>query len=285
MIPKQPFGRTGHQSSRTILGGFAVGQCTQAEADRVLDLLLKYGVNHIDTAPGYNDSELRIGPWMKHHRREFFLATKVPTRTYAEARDQIHKSLERLQVDSVELLQLHNLIDPKEWDIAMGPGGALEAIIEAKEQGITRFLGVTGHGVVVAERHLASLAKFDFDTVLLPYNFPIMRNPEYVTDFENLLAVCKERNVAVQTIKSLAKGEWGDVTPTYTTWYRPLESQADVDRAVHWVLGNSNVFLNTTGDMTLLPRILDAAARIQSRPSDGEMEAMVAEQAMTPLFT
>lgn len=285
MIPKQTFGRTGHQSSRTIFGGFAVGQCSQAEADRVLDLLLQYDVNHIDTAPDYFNSEDRIGPWMAGHRSFFFLATKVRKRTYKEAREQIHQSLERLQVDSVDLLQLHHLVDQQDCNTAMGPGGALEAIIEAKEQGLTRFVGVTGHNVEVAERHLASLSKFDFDTVLLPYNFPMMQNPEYATHFEKLLTVCKERNVGMQTIKSLAKGEWGEIKPAYNTWYRPLESQADIDRAVHWVLGNPHVFLNTSGNITLLEKSLEAAARFESRPSDEQMQAMVTEREMAPLFT
>ena len=148
MIEKQPFGRTGHSSTRTIFGAAALSQVTQAEADRTLELLLRYGINHIDTAASYRDSELRVGPWMRRHRQDFFLATKTEKRTYQEAWDEFRLSLERLQVDHVDMLQLHFLVDPAQWEVAMGPGGALEAVIEAREQGLTRFIGVTGHEVV-----------------------------------------------------------------------------------------------------------------------------------------
>jgi aryl-alcohol dehydrogenase-like predicted oxidoreductase len=285
MIAKSPFGRTGHFSTRTIFGAFAVGQLSQDEANRVLDILLEYGVNHIDTAPSYHNSEDRIGPWMKNHRNDFFLATKVDKRTYKEALEQIQQSLERLQVDSVDMLQLHYLVDAREWETAMSSEGALEAIIEARDKGWTRFLGVTGHDVEVGEMHLRSLERFDFDSVLLPYNYPMMQNPAYAANFEKILAICRERNVAVQTIKSLARGPWGNVKQIYHTWYRPLETQADIDRAVHWVLGQPDVFLNTSGDATLLPKILEAARRFVHRPSDAEMERMVDQKAMEPLFT
>jgi aryl-alcohol dehydrogenase-like predicted oxidoreductase len=285
MIAKQPFGRSGHLSSRTIFGGFAVGQLSQAEADKVLELLLEYGVNHIDTAPSYHDSELRIGPWMARHRDEFFLATKVDQRTCQAAKDQLHQSLERLQTDVIDLIQLHYLVDIDEWHTAMGPDGALKAMIEAREQGLVRYIGVTGHDVAVAGRHLQSLEKFDFDSVLLPYNFPMMQNPEYASNFDKLLDICREQNIAVQTIKSLASGSWGNIEPHLHTWYRALENQADIDRAVHWVLGNPQVFLNTSGDATLLPKILDAASRFESRSTDAQMQAMVDQQHMEPLFT
>lgn len=284
MIPKLTFGRTGHQSSRTIFGAFAVGEIPQREADKVLDLLLKYGVNHIDTAPSYGESELRIGPWMDQHRDEFFLATKVDQRTYAAAKTQLHQSLERLHTDVIDLIQLHYLVDMEEWQTAMGPDGALEALLEAREQGLVRYIGVTGHDVAVGERHLQSLKRFDFDSVLLPYNFPMMQNPVYAANFNQILNLCRERNVAVQTIKSLAAGSWGHVKQTYHTWYRPLVNQADIDRAVHWVLGNPQVFLNTSGDPDLLAKILDAASRFESRPGDDEMQSLVATAEMEPLF-
>ena len=199
-------------------------------------------------------------------------------------RREIHRSLERLRTDHVDLLQLHFLVDPEEWQVAMGPGGALQAALEARDQGLTRFIGVTGHEVAVAARHIQSLERFDFDSVLLPYNYPLMQNPHYVADFEALLAVCRERNVAVQTIKGLARGPWGDQPKTRTTWYQPLEDQADIDRAVGFVLGRPGIFLNTAGDIDLLPKILDAASRFAAAPGDGEMAAMMAKQGMTPLF-
>jgi aryl-alcohol dehydrogenase-like predicted oxidoreductase len=284
MIAKRPFGRTGHLSTRTIFGAVALSHATQAQADRTLELLLYYGINHIDTAAMYGDSELRIGPWMERHRQHFFLATKTHERTYQKAWDQFRHSLERLRVDQVDLLQLHLLVDPEEWEVAMGPGGALEAVIRAREQGLIRFIGVTGHGVTTPAMHRRSLERFDFDSVLLPYNYMMMRNPRYAADFRALMALCQKRNVAVQTIKSIARGPWGDKTRTRRTWYEPLEDQAAVDRAVHWVLGQPGVFLNTVGDLTLLPKVLDAASRFQALPSKEEMRELVASQEMKPLF-
>ena len=284
MITQSPFGRTGHLSTRVIFGAYAVAASTQAEADRALDLLLRYGINHIDTAFSYGESELRIGPWMKRYRKEFFLATKTGERTYQKAREGIHRSLDRLQTDHVDLLQFHHLIEPDEWEVALGPGGALEAAIEAREQGLVRFIGVTGHEVAVAEMHLRSLARFDFDSVLLPYNYPIMQNPQYAANFEQVVALCRERNVAVQTIKGIQRRAWGDRTPTYATWYEPLLEQADIDLAVGYVLGRPGLFLNSAGDITLLPKILDAADRFERAPSEAEMQAMAARLEMSSMF-
>jgi predicted aldo/keto reductase-like oxidoreductase len=284
MIPKQTFGRTGHVSTRTLFGAAALGQVTQAEADKTLDLLLEYGVNHIDTAAGYGDSELRMGPWMGRHRQDFFLATKTQERTYQAAKEGFHQSLERLQVDSVDLIQLHFLVDPSEWETAMGPGGALEALIEAREQGLTRFIGVTGHGVTVAKMHQKALELFDFDSVLLPYNYIMMQNAEYAAEFEALLQLCAERNVAVQTIKSITRGPWGDKPQNRATWYEPLEEQADIDQAVHWTLRRPDIFLNTVGDIHLLPKVLDAASRFTETPEAAEMQTVAEKLEMTPLF-
>jgi aryl-alcohol dehydrogenase-like predicted oxidoreductase len=283
-IPSMPFGRTGHESTRTIFGAAALGRATQAEADAALDMLLARGVNHIDTAASYGDSELRLGPWLERHRDRVFLATKTNQRSYAEARAQIQASLERLRVDAVDLIQLHNLVDPAEWETAMRPGGALEAEIEAREQGRARWIGVTGHGVTVAAMHRRSLERFPFDSILLPYNYTMMQNAAYAADFEALLAICAERGVAVQTIKAITLAPWGERERTSRTWYEPLREQADIDRAVSWVLGRPEVFLNTAGDLDLLPRVLDAAERAAERPADIEMQGMVRARAMAPLF-
>lgn len=285
MIEKFLFGRTGHLSTRTLFGAAGLKACSQGEADRVLDLLLEHGVNHIDTAPGYGDSELRIGAWMERHRDKFFLATKTRERTYQEAKEQIHQSLERLRVDQVDLLQLHNLVDPPDWHRAMRAGGALEAAVEAREQGLVRFIGVTGHGTNPPRMHKQSLERFNFDSVLLPYNYVMIQNPQYRTDFEALLALCQEQNVAVQTIKSIARAQWLDKTPTRDTWYEPLEDQASIDRAVHWALSRPGIFLNTVGDNRLLPKVLDAASRFQSGPTAEQMEQELASQNITPLFS
>lgn len=284
MIPKYPFGRTGHHSTRAIFGAAALGSVTQAEADRTFDLLLEYGINHIDTAASYGDSEVRIGPWMKEHRSRFFLATKTLERTYQKAREELYRSLERLCVDKVDLLQLHYLVDPKEWEVAMGPGGALEWAIEARQRGLIRFIGVTGHDVAIAAMHKKSLERFGFDSVLLPYSYIMMQNPQYAADFETLMTICRERNVAVQTIKSITRRPWGGRHQTHSTWYEPLTEQDDIDKAGHWVLGREDVFLNTVGDIHMLPKVLDAASRFERRPSDAEMQGLLAKAEMSPLF-
>ncbi|HLZ07795.1 MAG TPA: aldo/keto reductase [Chloroflexota bacterium] len=284
MIPTLAFGRTGHASTRVIFGAAALGRVTQEEADRTLERLLEHGINHIDTAASYGDSELRIGPWMAEHRGRFFLATKTGERQYSAARDQIRRSLERLRVSRVDLIQLHNLAEPGEWDVAMGPDGALRACLEARDEGLVRFIGVTGHGVGIAKMHLKSLERFDFASVLLPYNYPMMQNPTYAADFDELADACATRNVAIQTIKSITAAPWGDRQQTAATWYEPLKEPADIDRAVGWVLGRPGVFLNTVGDIYVLPKVLDAASRFKRRPSDAEMTELVRVREMAPLF-
>ena len=284
MILLAPFGRTGHLSTRAIFGAAAFWSTPQTEADAVLDLLLEYGINHIDTAASYGEAEKRLGPWMPRCRDRFFLATKTEERTRQGARESLHRSLDVLHTDHVDLFQIHNLSDPQEWEIALGPGGALEAFVEAREQGLTRFIGITGHGLNIAGLHRKALERFDFDSVLFPYSYILMQIPHYAADVEALLRVCRERNVAVQTIKGIARSPWHDRPHTRNTWYEPLEDQADIDKAVHWVLGNAFAFLNTAGDIRLLPKVLDAASRFTARPSDEEMRALLSEQAMEPLF-
>jgi len=284
MIERRPFGRTGHQSTVTLFGAAALARASQDEADRALEVLLRHGVNHIDTAARYGDSELRIGPWMARHRKDFFLATKTGSRSAREAREDVHRSLERLRVDSVDLIQMHSLGHPDDWDQAMGPGGALEALVEAKAQGLVRAIGVTGHGWTIAAMHRRSLARFEFDSVLLPYNFFMMQNERYREAFEQVTAICRERNVAVQTIKGIARGPWAAAERTHATWYQPLEQPEDIDRAVHWVLGRPGIFLNTAGDLGLLPKVLDAASRFTRRPSDEEMTALHDGTRMSSLF-
>lgn len=284
MIEKIPFGNTGQVSARTLFGAAALWSCSQAEAERVLDLLLEYGVNHIDTAASYGDAELRVGPWLKQHRNKFFLATKTENRTYQGAKDELHRSLERLQTDHVDLWQMHILVEPDEWKTAMGPGGALQAFIEAREQGLVRFLGVTGHGVTVADMHLKSLERYDFDSVLLPYNPTMMQNEAYAAGFDKLTAVCQQRSVAIQTIKGLSRGPWGDKPKTHNTWYEPFTTQAEIDLAVHWVLSQPGVFLNTAGDITLLPKVLNAASRFHPAATQADIAAKMASVTMEPLF-
>src|SRR6266705_6993031 len=277
-IATQLFGRSGHLSTRTIFGAASLGHVTQQEADRTLEILLQYGVNHIDVASSYGDAELRIAPWLARYRSQFYVATKADARTMHEAKEELHRSLERMRIDSVDLWQLHSLADPIEWDTALSPGGALDAAIEARKQGLVRAIGVTGHGLQIAATHRRSLERFDFDTVLLPYNYITMQNPYYAENFKALLATCQQRNVAVQTIKSVAYKPWMGQPHTRATWYKPLEEQQDIDMAVHWVLQQPSIFLITSGDIHLLPKVLDAANRFQAEtvPTDEEMQTMVA---------
>jgi aryl-alcohol dehydrogenase-like predicted oxidoreductase len=284
VIERRPFGRSDHMSSVMLFGAAALARASQDDADRALELLLRYGVNHIDTAARYGDSELRIAPWMARHRKDFFLATKTGSRDAQGAREDLHRSLDRLRVDHVDLIQLHALWHPDDWERAMGGDGALEAVIEARAQGLARFIGVTGHGWTIAAMHRRSLARFDFDSVLLPYNYFMASDARYRQSFEEILAICRERNVAVQVIKSIARGPWAITNRTHTTWYQPLEVQVDIDRAVHWVLGLPDIFINTVGDLALLPKVLDAANRFERPPSAEEMAEMVAARSMTSLF-
>jgi len=284
MIPTLEFGRTGHQSTRVIFGAAALSAVSQAEADRTMDLVLEHGINHIDVAASYGEAEDRLAPWLKDHRGDVFLATKTGEREFQPAFDQIRRSLERMGVEQIDLIQLHNLAEEDEWEVALGAGGALEAAVRARDEGLVRFIGVTGHGLGIADMHKRSLAKYDFDSVLLPYNYPLMQNPQYAADFGTLVTLCLERNVAIQTIKAITKAPWGDRPQDAATWYEPLRDQAAIDQTVSWVLGRPDVSLNTVGDIQILPLVLDAAERFASRPSDQEMHDLVDQWHLEPLF-
>ena len=286
MIARLAFGRTGHDSTRTLFGAAALSRVSQEVADRVLDLIEQHGINHIDTAASYGDAELRVAPWLAGAGRDrFFVATKTGQRTYSEARAEIRRSLERLGTDHVDLLQLHNLVDQKEWDTAMGPDGALRAAVEARDAGLVRFLGVTGHGLQAPVQHRRSLERFPFDSVLFPYNYVQLRDATYAANVASLMSLCEERGVAMQTIKAITLGPWQAERPaTPTTWYEPLHDERDIALAVRWVLGDRRVFLNTVGDVGLLPLVLDAASRGGERPADSEMDDLVARREMTPFF-
>ena len=279
MIDRAPFGATGHESSRVIFGAAALASASKADADRTRELIERHEINHIDVAASYGDAELRIAPWLK--QSDFFLATKTGERTYAAAKEELHRSLDRLQVDHVDSIQLHNLVDVIEWDIALSPGGALEACLEAREEGLVRFIGVTGHGLSIPKMHQRSLGRFHFDSVLCPYNWVQMQDPRYAETFNGLAELCQERDVALQTIKSLAYKPWEGRAKTASTWYEPLQDQAEIDLAVSWVLADPQVFLLTTGDVDVLPKLLDAAERAGERPSDEQM----AQLGFAPLFT
>jgi aryl-alcohol dehydrogenase-like predicted oxidoreductase len=284
VIETLPFGRTGHESTRILFGAAALGGMSQTKADSVLELLLEYGVNHIDTAAAYGDSELRIGPWMREHREHFFLATKTRNRSAQGARESLQQSLERLRVDHVDLIQLHNLVDDEGWDRAFRDDGAVAALAEARKQGLVRFLGVTGHGTQAAAMHRRSLDRFPFDSVLLPYNYTMLQQPAYARDFEALVATCEERSVALQTIKSVARRRWQDDSARRFSWYEPLRDAEAVARAVRFVLARPGIFLNSSSDATLLRLTLEAASQPAPAPDTEALAADVARYDMQPLF-
>ena len=284
-IEKRPFGRTGHMSSAVLFGGAALAQVDQATADRILDLLFEHGVNHIDTAASYGDAELRIGPWMDRHRDSFFLATKTIERDRQGAYDEIRRSLDRLRTDHVDLIQLHALTHPDEWEQALGPGGALEAATQARDEGLVRFIGVTGHGWTVAAMHKRSLERFDFDSVLMPWNWYAAHHQTYAREFETAVALCAERNVAVQTIKAIARGPWAaGAKRHHSTWYEPLENEEDIRTAVHWTLSRPGIFLNSVGDVDLLPAVLRAADDLADPPDDAFMAGLSERTGLSSIF-
>lgn len=288
MIEKIPFGNTGHQSSRVLFGAAALGGMRQDKADATLSLILDQGINHIDVAASYGEAELRLAPFLADHRTEFFLATKTGDRTRDGAMASIERSLERMQVEQIDLIQFHNLSKDEEWETAMGPGGALEAALAAREQGLVRFIGVTGHGTRIAEMHLKSLARFEFDSVLLPYSLTSMQDTRYAREFEELYALCRTRGVAMQTIKSIARRRWqeGDTSPHFS-WYEPIREEAAIRDAVHWVLRRPAIFLNSSSDATLLETILQAACDFDpDNPGDldAQMTRHASELNMAPLF-
>ncbi len=261
-IERIPFGTTGHQSSRAIFGAAALGAMKQDRADRTLELIQQWGLNHIDVAASYGDAELRLAPWLKHYRDSVFLASKTGHRTYEKAKKQIHASLERMQVDQIDLIQMHNLTQADQWETAMGSGGAMEALLEAKEQGLVRFLGVTGHGTYAPAMHLQSLEAYPFDSILVPYNYAMMQQPQYADDFNALYNMCQNRGVAMQTIKSIAARRWQDDDEEKRfSWYRPITDADAMKRAIDFVLSRENLFVNTSSDATLLERSLDAIAQ------------------------
>lgn len=276
MIPKINFGSTGHVSSRLIFGSWAINEAKQEQADQVLELLLRVGINHIDTAPMYGKAEKLIGSWMESHRGDFFIATKTRSRDHRRAWRNLEESLERLRVDHIDLWQMHGLTNPQGWEKAMGSGGTLEAFVEAREKGLVRNLGVTGHGIKAPMMHLQSLRRFEFDSVMLPYNYSLMQNPRYAAAFEELVSLCQQRSVALQTFMSIAQRPWSGRSKEFNTYfYEPMVAQEAIEKAVHWAMGTPDIFVLTVGDSQFLLQMIEAASRFKGQPTDAEMATMV----------
>jgi aryl-alcohol dehydrogenase-like predicted oxidoreductase len=283
-MDKRRLGRTEHMSTVVTFGAAALGRVSQAEADRAVELALAHGVNHIDVAPSYGEAELRLGPWLAKHRHDFFLGCKTMERGKEGARAELHRSLERLQVDSFDLYQIHAVGDMVELDKALAPGGAIEAIVEAREQGLVRFIGITGHGHQAPAVHAEALRRFPFDTVLLPLNFVLWANEDYRRDFQTLLQLATEEDVGIMVIKALAKRPWDEREHVYNTWYEPFDDQPSIDRCVRFVLSQNITTLISSGDVRLIPMILQAAEHYRPLSAAEQAELVSTAPAFATIF-
>jgi aryl-alcohol dehydrogenase-like predicted oxidoreductase len=276
MIPTLPYGRTGHISTRLLFGAAAFINVTQKEADQTMELVMEAGINHIDTANIYGLSQERLGPWMKKYRDRFFLASKTIQRTYAQAKAEIQRSLDLMQTDHLDLMQLHMVIEEKDFQTALGPGGALEALMDARSEGLVHFIGVTSHDLPAPLMEHRALEIFDFDSVLLPWNYMFRQNPTYRAAYEALRTTCEKKNVAVQIIKTAQCRLWAEGEHrTNATWYRPFDTQPEIDLATHWAMAQPGVFINTISNIGILPMVIDAAKRFEEVPSDEQMDTLV----------
>jgi aryl-alcohol dehydrogenase-like predicted oxidoreductase len=288
MIATAPFGRTGHQSTRVVFGAAALGGMSQERADATLALVADAGVNHIDTAADYGRSEERLHDWLSDHRHQVFLATKTGQRGGDGARAELERSLVRMGVDRVDLVQLHNLVEEDEWRTAFAPDGAVQALARARDEGLVGHIGVTGHGLRIAGMHRRSLEEFPFDSVLLPYSAVLMGIDTYRDDFAELRAACRLHGVAMQTIKAVARRRWDpDDDSRRFSWYEPLRDEGAIERAMRYVLAEPDLFLNTTSDATVLPTVLAVAQRlgdVVDPPAADALEADIADLGIRPIF-
>ena len=285
-MEKRQFGRTEHMSTVAILGGFAFSEVTQDEADEAMEMVIERGVNHIDVAPTYGDAEERLGPWLAEERDRFFVGCKTMERTTDGAAREMRESLERLQIDAFDLYQIHAITTMDELDRVTGPDGALQAILQAREEGLTRFVGITGHGLDAPTIFLEALSRYDFDSVLFPVSFVLYGDDDYRRQADELLRQCHGRAVGTMGIKAIARGLWDeDETRTYTTWYRPFEEEERIQEAVNYALCQDVTGLCTAGDISLLPRFLEACESFEPM-SDTEQDALVARaDRYEPIFT
>jgi len=279
------FGRTGHMSTLAIFGAAAFWKISQADADKVMEQVIEAGVNHIDVAPSYGEAEQRVGPWMPRERGRFFLGCKTMERTKQGAWDEMQRSLQLLQTETFDLYQCHAITTMEELDSVTMKGGALEAFVEARERGLIQFIGITGHGADAPKIYLEALRRFDFDTILFPLNFVQMANPEFKKHAEELIAVCKAKDVGTMVIKSITKGPWGEREHTANTWYEPFDKMDEIQRAVNFALSYEVTGLCTAGDTRILPMILKACENFKHL-DNSEMEEMIkSANQFEPLFT
>lgn len=274
-MEKRRFGRSRHQSTVAIFGAAAFWEIEQKDADRVMELVIDAGINHIDIAPSYGEAELRVGPWMKTERGRFFLGCKTMERTKEGAWREMHESLDRLNTDSFDLYQCHAVTTFAELDELFAKGGAMEAMIQARDQGLTKYIGITGHGVDAPKIYLEALRRFDYDSVLFPMNFVQMAIPEFRQAAEELIAVCKTKDVGTMIIKSITKGPWGEKPKTATTWYEPFDKMDEIQRGVNFVLSHEVTGVCTAGDVRILPMVIEACEKFTPL-NPNEREEMIA---------
>jgi aryl-alcohol dehydrogenase-like predicted oxidoreductase len=278
-------GRTGHQSSLVIMGTAGLGKVGQEEADAAMDYMLAHGVNHIDIAPSYGEAELRVGPWMPRIRKDVFLGSKTTKRTKQEAWDEMQSTLKRLQVKNVDLYQFHAVTTFADLEAIFAPGGALEAFVEAKKQGLTSYLGMTGHGLDAPRIQIEALKRFDLDTVMFPLNFVLWTNPVYRADVEELLAICAKRDLGVQCIKSLTKAPWGERERRWRPWYEPFDDLHMIKAAIRWTLSQPITGIPCAGDNRLWPAIVDVAERFTPMSAQEQQDLLATAGNYTPLWS
>ena len=270
-MQKRRLGRTGHMSSVLTFGGAAVGNVTQDEADRAIDLALQHGINHIDVAPSYGEAELRLGPWLQSHSKEVFLGCKTQARDKTSAWESIKRSLNRLRVDHFDLFQFHGVDDLETLNVILGPGGALEAVLEAKQQGLISFIGITGHRPYT---HVGALNRFDFDTVLFPLSRVHAAHANDYNNFVPLLAAAQRKDVGTICIKAVSKRPWDGAPRTHKTWYEPFDTQAEIDNSLWYTLSRGATTCPMPSDLDLWPMVIDAAERFKPMTEDAQRLAL-----------
>ena len=280
-MEKRRLGKTGHESSVIAFGGTALRKVTQAEADAAIELAIEHGVNHFDVSPNYGEAEIRLAPWMEKHHQEIFLACKTRERSKTRAWESIKKSLETLRVDYFDLFQFHGVDDLETLNVVLGPSGALEAALEAKEQGLIHNIGITGHRSFV---QVEALNRFDFDTVLFPLNRVLTAHRDDFTDFITLLEVARQKDVGTIAIKALAKRPWGTEGRAYKTWYEPFDEQTEIDKSLWYALSQGVTTAAIPGDLRLWPMVIDAAERFKTLELREQEQAIAQVKQYRPIF-
>jgi len=283
-MEQRRLGRTEHMTSVVIFGSAAFWEIGQEEANAGLDLALANGINHIDVAPGYRQAEERVGPWLESRRSQFFLGCKTQERDAEASWLQLQESLRKLRTSQFDLYQLHAVGTFEDLELAMRPNGAIETLKRAKAEGLTRFLGITGHGMEAPAVHAAALEQFDFDTVMFPIHPRLFADDKYRRDTEKLLDMCQKRDVGVQIIKAITRGAWGDQPHNYGTWYQPYDVQERITEGVRFALSQPGVAgIPSAADMRLFPMVLKAVENLQ--PMDAaEQEALIERSASLELM-